>query len=199
VSEEKKKVLEMVESGRITAEEGAKLLDLVSESPPADAEPMAPPDGAADVNGQTPGEPQRRVRPYWRQAVFVGAIIMIVSGAVLADAYRRSGVSLWTWLFGWLPLFLGLAMVTISAWARTARWVQMRIRSDDDYLVFSFPLPLGLGAAVVSFLRPFVPQMHHSGIDELILALRDGLPDDEPVTIEVSNEDEGEHVEIVID
>lgn len=198
MSEEKKKVLQMVESGRITAEEGAQLLDLVSESTSDHQGPTARSDEARDVHRENSAMLKPRVRPYWRQALFVGATIMIVAGAVLADAYQRSGVSVWTWLFGWLPLFLGLAVVTLAAWARTARWVQMRVTSEDDTLVFSFPLPLGLGASVVSFLRPLVPQLQHSGIDELILALRDGLPD-EVMTIEVNNDEEGEHVQILID
>jgi len=199
MSEEEKKVLAMVEAGLITPEEAVRLLDLVSESPPGDSEPVANLQRAEGVDHGTSVAPRPRVRPYWRQAVLAGAIVMIVAGAVLADAYQRSGVSIWTWLFGWLPLFLGLAIVTVAAWARTARWVQIRVTSEDDRLAFSFPLPLGLGASVVSFLQPLVPQMRHSGVDELILALRDGLPDDEPVTIEVNNEEDGEHVRIVID
>jgi len=199
MSEEKKKVLSMVESGLITPQEAVRLLDLVSESPPADSEPTEELHGARSANGGTSVKLRPRVRPYWRQALFAGAIVMAVAGAVLADAYQRSGVTPWTWLFGWLPLFVGLAIVTLAAWARTARWVQMRVTSEDERLAFSFPVPLDLGASVISFLQPLVPQMRHSGIDELILALRDGLPDDEPLTIEVSNEEHGEYVRIVID
>jgi hypothetical protein len=199
MSEEKKKILEMVESGRIGAEDAAKLLDLVSQPEPSDSEPMAPSEGAGDDHRESAAEPEPRVRPYWRQALFVGAIVMIVGGAVLADAYQHSGVSVWTWLFGWLPLFLGLAIVTIAAWARSARWIHLRITSDYEHLTFSFPLPLSLAASVVTFLQPFVPQMRHSGIDELILALQDGLHGDEPITIEVDDEEEGEHVRVLID
>ncbi len=197
MSEERRKILEMVESGRISAEQAAELLDLVSESSPPESEPAT---GSAETPSmRRPTSTTSEPRPYWRQAVFIGAIVMVVGGAVLADAYQRSGVTVWTWLFGWLPLFMGLLIVTIAAWARTARWVQMRISSKENDFVLSFPLPLGLGASLVSFLRPLVPQMRHSGVDELILALREGLPDDEPITIEVDNEEEGEHVQIRID
>jgi hypothetical protein len=199
MSEERRKILGMVESGRISAEEAAELLDLVPKSPPADSGAVDGPEAAGEVQDGRAAETEPRVRPYWRQALFIGAIIMIVAGTILADAYQRSGVSVWTWLFGWLPMFLGLAVVTIAAWARTARWVQMRITTRDEHLVFSFPLPLGLGASVVRFLQPFVPQMRNTGIDELILALRDGLPDEEPLTIEVDDDEEGEHVRILID
>jgi hypothetical protein len=199
MSEEKKKVLSMVESGLITPEEAVRLLDLVSESPPLNSGPMEDLQRVGSTDSGTSVKLRPRVRPYWRQALFAGAIVMVVAGAVLADAYQRSGVTVWTWLFGWLPLFLGLAIMTLAAWSRTARWVQMRITSEDEHLAFSFPLPLGLGATVISFLQPLVPQMRHSGVDELILALRDGLPDDEPLTIEVSNEENGEYVQIVLD
>jgi hypothetical protein len=38
MNEERKKILRMVESGQITAEEAATLLELVSESEPVDSE-----------------------------------------------------------------------------------------------------------------------------------------------------------------
>jgi hypothetical protein len=154
---------------------------------------------SGEVPQQSATETERRVRPYWRQALFFGTIVMIVAGTVLADAYQRSGVTVWTWLFGWLPLFLGLAIATIAAWARTARWVQMYVDSPADHVAFSFPLPLGFGASVVSFMKPLLPEVQRSGIDELVLALREGLPDDEPLTIEIDNQEDGEYVQIVID
>jgi len=196
MSEEKRKILEMVESGRITAEEAARLLDLVDEEPSsiaqaAETEPV--------VEGAAGSADEPRVRPYWRQALFGGAVVMIVAGAVLADAYQRSGVTVWTWVFGWIPLFLGLAIVTVASWARTARWVQMHFEGGDEQASLSFPLPLGPGASIIAMLRPLVPQMQRDGMDQLILALREGLPDDEPVAIEIDNQEKGEYVRILID
>jgi hypothetical protein len=199
MSEERKKILGMVESGRITAEQAAELLDLVPKSSAADSEPLDGSETTDDAEQHSTAKTEPRERPYWRQALSVGSVIMLVAGAVLVDAYGRSGVSLWTWVFGWLPLFSGLLVVTVAAWARTARWIQMRITSPDEHLVLSVPLPLGLAASAIRVVRPFVPQMRHSGVDELILALRDGLPEDEPITIEVDDREEGEYVRIVID
>jgi len=47
--------------------------------------------------------------------------------------------------------------------------------------------------------RRFIPQFRDTGIDEAILALRDGLNDGQPITIEVDDEEEGEHIEIIIE
>jgi hypothetical protein len=46
-----------------------------------------------------------------------------------------------------------------------------------------------------------VPQLEETGVDETILALRDGLgdkADDLPVYIDVLDDDDGEHVQIYI-
>jgi hypothetical protein len=123
---------------------------------------------------------------------------MLVGGAVVTTAYQQGRVSLWTWLCGWIPLFLGLAVISIAAWIRTAHWVHLRVISQEDRVVLGFPLPLRLSALAAGIARRFIPQFRDTGIDEAILGLRDGLHDDQPITVEVNDEDEGEHVQIYV-
>lgn len=198
MSEERRKILEMVENGQISAEEAAFLLQLVPEPEPVDADPRQreqpfPEDAPERKTGRV------RTRPYWLYPLAVGSIVMLVGGAVVATAYQQSRVSLWTWLCGWMPLFLGLLVVTIAAWARTAHWVHLRVVDRDDHIFLSFPLPLRFSAQVIHVTRRFIPQFRDTGIDEAILALRDGLNDGQPITIEIDHEEEGEHIEITIE
>jgi hypothetical protein len=197
MNEEQKKILEMVESGQITAEEGATLLGLVSESEPDDS------DHVQQEQPPTIGVEQREhewvpARPYWLYPLSAGLIVVLVGGAVVTTAYQQNRVGPWTWLCGWIPLFLGSSIVTIAAWARTAHWIHLRVIDRDDRVSLSFPLPLRLSALVIRVTRRFIPQFRDTGVDEAILALRDGLTDGQPITIEVNNEEEGEYVRIHI-
>jgi len=199
MSEEQKQILKMVESGRITAEEGATLLGMVSESEVTDSNWMQQEKTPSAAKEQDEGEHGwPHTRPYWLYPLSGGLLLLLVGGAVVTTMYQQSRVGVWTWLFGWIPLFLGLFVVTVAAWARTAHWIHLRVIGRHERIVLSFPLPLGLSAFVISIARRFIPKLRETSIDEVILALRDGLSNGQPIMIEVQDEVEGEHVQIHI-
>jgi hypothetical protein len=122
--------------------------------------------------------------------------LLLVGGTVVSAMHQQQRVNAWTWLCGWIPLFVGLSVVTLAAWARTAHWIHLRVRDHGEHVALSFPLPLGLAAAVVRVARPFVPRLRDTAIDEAILAVRDGLEGNEDITIDVQDDEEGERVQI---
>ena len=100
---------------------------------------------------------------------------------------------------GWLPLLLGLTVVLLALWSRRAAWLHLRISEDGKRKMgFSFPLPLTLTAWVVRIAQPFVPQLQETGVDDVIIALRDSATHGEPLFIDVEDEEDGERVEIYI-
>jgi hypothetical protein len=197
VSEERRKILGMVEKGQITAEEAASLLDLVSDAEPDDADNTQSEQLVSD-GPELGGLASAGRRHYWHYPLAIGTVIMLLGGTVIASAQPQSRVGPTTWLCGWIPLFLGMATVTVAAWARTARWVHLRVVDRDDRVAISLPLPLGLTALVLRTTRPFIPQLRETAVDEAILALQEGLRDGQPITIEVEDEEAGEHVQIYI-
>ena len=62
--------------------------------------------------------------------------------------------------------------------------------------MFSFPLPLTLAAWALRIAQPFVPRLADTGVDDLLIALRDGELGDEPIAIDVQDDDRGEHVQV---
>ncbi len=197
MSAEKKKILEMVASGQLTAEQAATLLDLVAEPEFLDTEEA---DDSQPVSAATPAtEPAwRKGYAYWLYPLFAGTVVMLIGGTVIANAYQQSRVGLGTWACGWIPLAIGVLTVVLAAWVRNARWIHLRVIGQGDRVSLAFPLPLRLSATVLSIARPFVPKLRETAVDELILTLRDGLTDDQPLTIEVEDEEEGEYVQIYI-
>jgi hypothetical protein len=55
-----------------------------------------------------------------------------------------------------------------------------------------------LAAWVVRIAQPFIPQLKQTGVDDLILALRDSSSRSEPIFIDVQGDQDGERVEIYI-
>jgi hypothetical protein len=195
MSEERRKILNMVGSGQISPEQGAALLSLVTasdgeETPQAD-ENLSPPVAEARVVAEnaTP-------YPLWVYPLGAGLVLLLVGAAVVTTMHQQLRLNVWTWLCGWIPLFVGLLVVTLAAWARTAHWIHLRVRDHGEHIALSFPLPLGLAAVAVRVARPFVPRLRDTAVDEAILALRDGLQGNEDITIDVRDDEEGESVQI---
>ena len=44
--------------------------------------------------------------------------------------------------------------------------------------------------------QPFIPQLEDTGVDDLIIALRDSASSGEPLFIDVQDDEEGERVQI---
>ena len=197
MSEERKKILRMVESGRISAEEGAQLLGLVSEAKPAGAD-AAPPDEPLTAQEELRSSQAPDRSRYWWYPFWGGALLMVLGGAVVSASRPQGRGGGWVWICGWIPLFLGLVVVTLAAWARNVHWIHLRVKDKESRVSFSSPLPLRFSAALLHVARRFVPKLRETNVDEVILALRDGLRDGQPVTIEVQDEEEGEQVQIEI-
>ncbi len=198
MSEERRKILEMVQGGTVTPEQGAALLDLVSDSAAAGADQAAPVDTAS--SGRPRGRPDwvARTRHYWIYGLGAGMTVMLAGGAVVSASYQQQRITPWTWLVGWIPFSVGLATVTIATWARTAPWIHLRVLSPSDRVFVGFPVPLRLAALVLSIARRWIPKLRDTTIDEAILVLADGLADDQPIVIDVDETDKGEHVQIYI-
>ena len=96
-------------------------------------------------------------------------------------------------------MILGLAIMLLAWWTRRAKWLHLRISERGKRrIALSFPLPLTLAAWVLRVAQPFVPQLEESGVDDLILALRDSNTRDEPLFVDVQDDQDGERVQVYL-
>jgi hypothetical protein len=190
------KVLQMIQDGTISAEEGAKLLDALGQGPqPADqpAGETLPHESAATI---APVGPPSWARWAWVYPLAAGLGLLAIAG-IFTGLVMRDGRQL-----GWLactlpPMILGALVMALAWWSRSARWLHVRVRDGEKRINISLPLPLRLAAWGVRMARPWVPQLQDTAVDELILSLAEADSQEGILAVEV-NEGADEQVRVYL-
>lgn len=194
MEEERLHVLKMLESGQIGAEEAVALLAaLEPEDQPVVEEVPIPVENPPKLSEDSWAR-------FWVYPLMAGGGVLILGALVIGLVYATAAARGWL-ICGWLPLLLGLGVMLLAWWSRGATWLHLRISersSGQRKIAFSFPLPLTLTAWALRMAQPFVPQLKETGVDDLIIAFRDSASRDEPLFIDVDDDEEGERVQIYI-
>lgn len=190
--EERLEILKMVEAGQVDAAEAAVLLAALDEQQPA-----AAPEAPLPTPSQAETSESRWAR-FWIYPMLTGGGVLISGSLVMALIYATDAAQGWL-VCGWLPMILGLLIVLLALWTRRATWMHLRISEGGKRkIAFSFPLPLTLAAWVMRLAQPFVPQLQETGVDDLIIALRESTSQGEPFFVDVQDDEDGERVELYI-
>jgi hypothetical protein len=190
--EERLQILNMLQAGQIGAEEAARLLSALEEP-----QEGAPVETLPPTSKPAERRESRRAR-FWIYPMMAGGVVVLLGALVTGLVYATGTARGWL-LCGWLPMLLGLTVMVLAVWTRRAAWLHLRISEGGRRkMAFSFPLPLTLAAWAVRIAQPFVPQLQESGVDDLIIALRESTGRGEPFYIDVQDNDEGERVEVYI-
>ena len=197
MEEERLEILKMVEMGQIDAQEAATLLSALAESQTVD-EGVEPLEEVLPPEREPPQPMETRWARFWIYPLMAGGAILLLGALVVGLVSIAGGA--WGWLLcGWPLLLTGLLILVLAVWSRRATWMHLRITEGGRRkMAFSFPVPLGLAAWGIRIAQPFVPQLQETGIDEVILAVRDSASRDEPLFIDVQDDEDGERVEIYI-
>jgi hypothetical protein len=189
------KILQMIESGSISADEGERLLDALEAEPdtttiaPAEVLPAEPP--------TPPAGPPRSWQFLWVYPT-IGGLLLLAGMGILTANLVQGGQAL-GWLACTIPLMLlGTLVAVLAWWSRTARWLHLSVRGPENNIRISLPLPLRLTAWVLRFLRPWIPPLRDTAVDEVIFALAEVDISEGPLSVEVDDEEEGEEVRVYI-
>jgi hypothetical protein len=221
-TEESKNIRQMIQEGRITAEEGARLFEMLEEGPEDEEALRASDEGEANSRAHTavpgtgtraaqrptnqatanwPGEARSRYwQRWWLIPMWIGTGITILGAGLMYWAMQATGTGLW-FTCAWLPFLLGVAIMLLAWSSRSARWLHLRVHEKQGgrttRIALSIPIPLRLTAWFLRTFGKWIPHLEQTGIDEIIMALEDETSPDAPVYIEV-DEGEGERVQIYI-
>ncbi len=218
---ERLQILEMIEKGVITAEEGVRLLNSlqgeVEGETPEQATPAPEPTAGEVITAEVVEEPSRsetkatsipfeldagikRWRRWWWLPLTIGLIIVVGSGLGMFFAYQASGLGFWFACL-WFPLLLGVIIISLAAASRTTRWLHVRIHQEPgewpQTIAISLPLPIRFLAWILRVFGRYIPNMEKTNLDEVILALNKTSPD-QPLYVKVDEGTSGEKVEVYI-
>ncbi|MGW8225301.1 MAG: SHOCT-like domain-containing protein [Anaerolineales bacterium] len=223
---ERIQILEMIESGVITAAEGARLLQALDSDDRLEEtfenqdrrdanRRQGDPDSGSNpqTNDFDPlsGDVVKNVfesniemwKRWWVIPLWIGVGVTVAGSLLMLWAYQSTGFSFW---FGcsWLPFLLGVALIAMAWGSRSARWLHLRVQQEPGEwprtIAFSFPLPLHFAAWCMRTFGQFIPKVNEVGIDfdQLIRSFEDSTTPDTPFYIEVDEGENGEIVQIYI-
>jgi hypothetical protein len=208
-SEERRKILQMVEEGKITAEQAASLmhaLEVDQDQPEAQVDVFQPEPAPGSAGSETSAsefeEVKARARHWAMITLWIGVVVTVFSAWGIYEILNDFGTSYW-WICLLFPLFIGILLIALGAGGPNSRWLYVNVdrRYAPDWpktITFGFPLPLGLTAW---FLRNFGHTIHGLGntnVDDIIQILDATKKSDEPLIVNVNDDDEGEHVQVYI-
>jgi hypothetical protein len=214
-------VLEMINTGELSAAEGLRILEAMQReiaAPGADATPAAQPlaDPAADEpppplpsrgDVPPPGAPTPEIPRTFRYAW----VALTAAGAALALIFSAVFIGLWT--TGWFGAFLsvlclspltllGVAIAAIGLISARAPWAHVRIDTGDERwprrINLSVPLPLRPVGWLIRAFGRFVPALQRTVVDDVLSVLSQADFKREPIIVDVHEGENGERVQIVV-
>lgn len=202
-SEEQRRILKMVEDGKISADEAMTLIRaLEQDSPQAEVEVLE----AAPSSGSAEGAPEfeevkRRARRFAMIPLWIGVGVTVLFAGLMFSAIQNQGFGFWFYCLSF-PFLFGVLLMALSAGGRYARWlfvdVQQKPGETPGRITFGLPVPLGLVSWV---LRNFGHRI--KGLDnpdaarEMASMLDKTISSDTPLIINV-DDDDGEKVRVYI-
>jgi hypothetical protein len=205
---ERQKILEMIEAGKITPQDGLILMQTLETTPLELA--------AADQTQETPGpestesaaEKERReaffagklkrFRRLWLIPLFFSLLLTVGAAYWMFLQLQHSGLG-FGFLFPALLLALGVLTLTLAAASRDARWLYLNVLQKPGEtprrIVIAFPMTLVTG--LVNLTGGLAPGFERERMKMVMEAFTQSISLDEPVLIEV-HDDDGEEVQIYI-
>lgn len=203
-SEERKKILQMVADGKISADEAATLMRALDES--AEEEIIEFVGEASGMGGERSDAPEfdqvrRRANRFSGAFLWMGIIFTVLSAWAMFGIQQNAGTNFWFYCMG-MPLFFGILFIVMGAGSRTSRWMYVNVdRSHQEEwprnITVALPLPLGLASWFLKNFGSRIEGLKKTSVDEIIQAIAMAKNITEPLIVHV-DDDDGERVQVFI-
>jgi len=208
---ERLEILDMIQKGTISPEEGTILIEALIESQEnSDAEYSIAKavleedigSGEADVHsGVGESEDFNKLKSWWIIPFWIGVAITVLGGSLMYLAWANHGIGI-GFIAAWIPFLIGVGLLVLGWNSRTGPWIHISIQQkpgeQPERIAISFPIPNRFFAWSLRTFGSFIPNMNLSGADEILLALGNYSQGDTPLTIDVDDSEDGEKVKIYI-
>jgi len=210
--QEREQILKMIEDGKISPEEGLKLMRVLEQSAAEQAKPAPKVETAegAESHRETSGmaiDPRiahikSTAQRLWQIPLWIGVVIVVLSALGMYSQVQGGSMNFWFYCLTLPLLLLGVIVIAAAVGSRKARWlfVDVNQKSGDhpQRIFLGFPLPLKPAAW---FLRTFgakIDNLKKTNVDEVIQIIETGFTGDEPLVVNVDEGEDGEKVKVYI-
>ena len=221
-SEERRKILQMVADGKISAEEAATLMRALDESAEEEIEVSeastvpyygGPTTGGHEARNDAPEfeEVRKRALRFAMIPLWIGIVFAVLSAWTMFVIQKNAGLSFWFFCMS-MPFVLGVLLIAISAGSGSSRWMYVNVdRSSQSewprQITIALPLPLGLVSWFLKNFGSHIEGLKRTTIDEVVMAISTLAPHasagvakniTEPLIVHVDDGDDGERVQVFI-
>ena len=203
-SEERRKILQLVSDGKISADEAANLMRTLDDSAEEEMEIFeAGPSMSEERSDSSDFDEVRRRAMRWAMIPLWGGVIFTIFSAWgMYAVQQNAGYNFWFFCLG-MPLFLGIILIALGSGGMGSRWLYVnvdRTRAQDwpKNITIAFPLPLGL---VSWFLKNFgsrINGMTKTTVDQVVTAIAMTKSVQEPLIVNVDDTKDGDRVQLFI-
>ncbi len=208
---ERLEILEMIQTGTISIDEGMKLIETIGESEElsemeysiarAEIEGGFEPAESVEISGNVEQEDFNKFKSWWIIPFWIGVTITVLGGLLIYWAWSAKGLG-FGFIAAWIPFLIGVGILVLGWNSKTGPWLHLRIQQKPgekpEKFAISFPIPIRFFSWSLRTLSSFIPDMNLFGADEILLGLGNYSQGDIPLSIDVDDSDNGEKVKIYI-
>lgn len=203
MSETRRQVLQLLQDGKITADQALELLAAMEspEQPGETAEEVL----TGDIIQPEPPPDMSRFRRFWQIPFVVSLGVLLIVGLILRSMYQSSNGALSLgFICVWSIFILAFGLTVLAFMSRRSAWLHVRVQERNSHrIAISLPLPLGLAEWGVKLAQNFVhepdEQNKLSMAGEFIAEARKNMsqPGADPFMVHV-DDDDGDKVQVFI-
>jgi len=209
-SNERLEILEMIQQGKISPDEGLKLITALGESWEAEEEEylqareemlyQPSPSRSGNADPEITVQEMEKWRKWWVIPFWSGVGITVLGGVLMYWGWSARGIGL-GFIAAWIPFLIGLGIMALGWNSRNGPWIHLRVHqrpgAKPEKVSLSFPIPVRFLAWSMRTFSQWIPELP-AGIEDVLLALGEFSPGDSPLSINVNDQEDGERVLIYI-
>lgn len=206
-SEERRKILQMVEENKISAEEAASLMRVLDEDAVEDEVEVYESESSSGFEGSEASayefdRVKARARRFAMIPLWIGVVMAVLSAWGIYSIQQSVGINFW-FFFLMLPLMLGVLLIAVGGMGQGSKWlyvnVDRRYATDGPKkITFGLPLPLGLTSW---FMRNFghnIGGINRAQMEGIVEVLQATGNSDDPFIVNVDDDDSGDGARVQV-
>jgi hypothetical protein len=208
-SEERKKILQLVEEGKVSPQEAASLMsalasDDAEESAEADVEVIESAAGSGYERTEAPefDRIKARARRFALIPLWAGVFVTVLSAWAIYSIQQSAGTNFWFYCMIF-PLMAGVLLLALGGGGRASRWIYVNVDRRDAkpgdgprHITLGFPVPLGFVAWFFDSFGHNIKGMDRKKVDGIVQMIHATRDSNEPLMVNVDDDDA--HVQVYI-